>query len=118
MAFHKITDEEAFAMLRKASQDMNIKLAEVARRSWTTTTRSDRRAAQPDDPWADDLGHLEVHRVGVVPVAAPGEAPLLEDRHHLPVHLADRPALVAGHVEVDRDAPRVQREALGRVVAR
>jgi len=31
MAFHKITDDEAFGMLRKASQDMNIKLAEVAR---------------------------------------------------------------------------------------
>ena len=31
MAFHKISDEEAFAMLRKASQDMNIKLGEVAR---------------------------------------------------------------------------------------
>jgi GAF domain-containing protein len=31
MAFHKISDVEAFAMLRKASQDMNIKLAEVAR---------------------------------------------------------------------------------------
>lgn len=31
MAFHKISDTEAFAMLRKASQDMNIKLAEVAR---------------------------------------------------------------------------------------
>jgi hypothetical protein len=31
MAFHKIGDEDAFAMLRKASQDMNIKLAEVAR---------------------------------------------------------------------------------------
>jgi AmiR/NasT family two-component response regulator len=31
MAFHKITDDEAFSMLRKASQDMNIKLAEVAR---------------------------------------------------------------------------------------
>jgi hypothetical protein len=31
MAFHKITDVEAFSMLRKASQDMNIKLAEVAR---------------------------------------------------------------------------------------
>ena len=31
MAFHKITDDEAFEMLRKASQDMNIKLAEVAR---------------------------------------------------------------------------------------
>ncbi len=31
MAFHKITDDQAFAMLRSASQDMNIKLAEVAR---------------------------------------------------------------------------------------
>lgn len=31
MAFHKIGDEEAFQMLRKASQDMNLKLAEVAR---------------------------------------------------------------------------------------
>jgi ANTAR domain len=31
MAFHKISDDEAFAMLRKASQDMNIKLAQVAR---------------------------------------------------------------------------------------
>ncbi|MEP7089793.1 MAG: GAF and ANTAR domain-containing protein [Nocardioidaceae bacterium] len=31
MAFHKVSDEEAFAMLRKASQDMNLKLVEVAR---------------------------------------------------------------------------------------
>lgn len=31
MAFHKISDQEAFQMLRKASQDMNLKLAEVAR---------------------------------------------------------------------------------------
>lgn len=31
MAFHKVDDEAAFGMLRKASQDMNIKLAEVAR---------------------------------------------------------------------------------------
>jgi len=31
MAFHKITDEQAFEMLRKASQDMNLKLSEVAR---------------------------------------------------------------------------------------
>ncbi len=31
MAFHKITDDEAFAMLRSASQDLNLKLAEVAR---------------------------------------------------------------------------------------
>jgi GAF domain-containing protein len=31
MAFHKISDEKAFGMLRSASQDMNIKLVEVAR---------------------------------------------------------------------------------------
>jgi transcriptional regulator with GAF, ATPase, and Fis domain len=31
MAFHKVSDDDAFAMLRKASQDMNIKVAEVAR---------------------------------------------------------------------------------------
>jgi hypothetical protein len=31
MAFHKISDTEAFDMLRVASQEMNIKLAEVAR---------------------------------------------------------------------------------------
>ncbi|MEP6650116.1 MAG: GAF and ANTAR domain-containing protein [Lapillicoccus sp.] len=31
MAFHKISDAEAFDLLRKTSQDMNIKLAEVAR---------------------------------------------------------------------------------------
>jgi GAF domain-containing protein len=31
MAFHKISDAEAFNLLRKTSQDMNIKLAEVAR---------------------------------------------------------------------------------------
>jgi ANTAR domain/GAF domain len=31
MAFHQISDDAAFDMLRKASQDMNIKLAEVAR---------------------------------------------------------------------------------------
>ncbi len=31
MAFHKISDDEAFAMLRSTSQDMNIKLVEVAR---------------------------------------------------------------------------------------
>jgi GAF domain-containing protein len=31
MAFHKISDAAAFDLLRKASQDMNIKLAEVAR---------------------------------------------------------------------------------------
>jgi GAF domain-containing protein len=30
MAFYKISDEEAFAKLRKASQDMNMKLADVA----------------------------------------------------------------------------------------
>jgi hypothetical protein len=32
MAFHKITDEQAFLMLRRTSQDLNIKLSEVARR--------------------------------------------------------------------------------------
>ncbi|HEY7044455.1 MAG TPA: GAF and ANTAR domain-containing protein [Nocardioidaceae bacterium] len=31
MAFHKMDDQEAFALLRKTSQDMNIKIAEVAR---------------------------------------------------------------------------------------
>lgn len=31
MAFHKITDEEAFALLRRTSHDMNLKLHEVAR---------------------------------------------------------------------------------------
>jgi transcriptional regulator with GAF, ATPase, and Fis domain len=31
MAFHKISDDEAFGMLRTASQEMNIKLTEVAR---------------------------------------------------------------------------------------
>jgi len=31
MAFHKVSDEEAFAILRKTSQDMNVKLADVAR---------------------------------------------------------------------------------------
>lgn len=31
MAFHKISDEDAFAMLRTASQEMNLKVAEVAR---------------------------------------------------------------------------------------
>jgi AmiR/NasT family two-component response regulator len=30
MAFHKVGDEEAFEILRKASQDMNLKLSEVA----------------------------------------------------------------------------------------
>jgi hypothetical protein len=31
MAFHKISDDEAFAMLRSTSQDLNMKLVEVAR---------------------------------------------------------------------------------------
>jgi hypothetical protein len=31
MAHHKISDEDAFALLRKASQDLNMKLTEVAR---------------------------------------------------------------------------------------
>ena len=30
MAFHKVDDEEAFAILRRTSQDLNIRLAEVA----------------------------------------------------------------------------------------
>ena len=30
MAFHHVSDEEAFAMLRTASQDLNLKLSEVA----------------------------------------------------------------------------------------
>jgi hypothetical protein len=32
MAFHKISDQEAFELLRRTSQDMNLKLREVARR--------------------------------------------------------------------------------------
>jgi hypothetical protein len=31
MAFHKVSDQEAFTMLRRASQDMNMKLSEVTR---------------------------------------------------------------------------------------
>ncbi|MBA2698749.1 MAG: GAF and ANTAR domain-containing protein [Nocardioidaceae bacterium] len=31
MAFHKISDDEAFAKLRQASQDMNVKITEIAR---------------------------------------------------------------------------------------
>ena len=31
MAFHQVDDDTAFGLLRKASQDMNVKLAEVAR---------------------------------------------------------------------------------------
>ncbi len=31
MAFHQTSDDEAFELLRKASQDMNLKLADVAR---------------------------------------------------------------------------------------
>jgi hypothetical protein len=31
MAFHKISDDEAFAMLRRTSQDLNMKLVDVAR---------------------------------------------------------------------------------------
>ena len=57
--------------------------------------------------------HLEVHRVGPGPVAAPGEAPLLEDRDHAAVDLADGAALVAGDVEVQGDAERVQAELGG-----
>src|SRR5680860_1173583 len=52
----------------------------------------------------DEPGELEVHGVGIVPVPAPGEAPLLEDRHDGPVDLTRCPAQVSWHVEVDRDA--------------
>jgi AmiR/NasT family two-component response regulator len=31
MAFHHVDDETAFTLLRQASQDMNIKITEVAR---------------------------------------------------------------------------------------
>jgi hypothetical protein len=31
MAFHKVSDEQAFELLRRASQDMNLKVADVAR---------------------------------------------------------------------------------------
>src|SRR3954471_3630938 len=53
---------------------------------------------------------LEVHRVGVVPGAAPGEAPSVEDRDDPAVHLADGAALVVGHVEVDGGAEAVERQ--------
>ena len=32
MAYHKVSDDEAFAMLRKTSQDLNLKLRDVAQR--------------------------------------------------------------------------------------
>ena len=54
-----------------------------------------------------------MHGVGVAPVATPGEAPALEDVDHVAVHLTDGAALVAGHVEIERDAEGVQRELLG-----
>ncbi len=31
MAFHKVTDDEAFEILRRSSQDMNLKISTVAR---------------------------------------------------------------------------------------
>lgn len=31
MAFHKVSDEAAFAILRKASQDMNVKISDIAK---------------------------------------------------------------------------------------
>ena len=31
MAFHKVSDDEAFGILRKASQDMNVKISEIAK---------------------------------------------------------------------------------------
>src|SRR5918995_4911900 len=62
-----------------------------------------------------DLLELEVHRVGVAPVAAPGEAPVLEDRDHLRVHLTDGAALVLPGVDVDGESEGVvgQRRAAG-----
>lgn len=30
MAFHKVTDDQAFELLRKASQDLNVKISEIA----------------------------------------------------------------------------------------
>ncbi|MSX05542.1 MAG: ANTAR domain-containing protein, partial [Actinobacteria bacterium] len=30
MALHKVSDEEAFALLRKSSQDLNVKIADLA----------------------------------------------------------------------------------------
>jgi transcriptional regulator with GAF, ATPase, and Fis domain len=39
MAAHKVDDEEAFAILRRASQDMNMKLVEVAREVVTHRNR-------------------------------------------------------------------------------
>src|SRR4051794_16777029 len=53
---------------------------------------------------------LEVHRVddGRV-VATPSEAPPLEDGHDLRIHVALRAPLVGRHVEVDGDAPGVER---------
>ena len=62
----------------------------------------------------DQARELEVHGVGVAPVAAPGEAPSLEDVHHGPVHLADGPALVARHVEVTAIPRCAGRPARGR----
>ncbi len=49
MAFHKISDEEAFAKLRKASQDMNIRITEIAREVVSHHNARDdgRRAHQP-----------------------------------------------------------------------
>jgi AmiR/NasT family two-component response regulator len=31
MAFHKISDDEAFELLRRSSQEMNLKISEIAR---------------------------------------------------------------------------------------
>ena len=63
-----------------------------------------------------------MHRIGPAPVAAPCEAPALEDPHDISVDLPHRAALVARHVEVEGQAERVvgQRRAAGdepRVVA-
>src|SRR5205085_4813136 len=49
------------------------------------------------------------------PVATPVETPLTEDLHDRPIHGADRAALVAGHVQVDRGAPGVEGQTHRRV---
>lgn len=52
MAFHKIPDTAAFELLRKASQDMNVRLAEVARQvvDHHNDGHQAPRAAHPGEP--------------------------------------------------------------------
>ena len=58
----------------------------------------------------DQPRHLEVHRVGVVPVPAPVEPPGLEGLNDAGVHVPLGSTQVLGDVEVDRYPPRVQRQ--------